>query len=391
MKLFLLFISSFVSIANCFAQVTETDGEWSKQFVTLSNTPEAEYMVRYGDIDNFGFGFISKDPFKGEHTPAHPKLRASKDSLYFDMLLITSSSQGNGCEELSTLNTTNYKFGFDVLFQTKINTNLEVNKIVLQLFLDDVQSLNRDVQFKVYVNNTRAPFIEERINNMDQSSNIGNLLSIPVPSSFIPEFTKPELHLQIDDSTSNLCESFAVDFIKIQYNPVYKPIGHIKFIVRDRTTNEPLYGATVKIQNIDQVFKTNSEGEVIVDSLPIGYISFQTSCAYYPSSKQCMDVVENRLEYVYVNLDRVKTDDTYKKLMEARNKKVSQTDTSSSNTASNEVNENTRKERKTRNYTAIRVIGNFAIHVVCSTVWQIILEGVFNSSSGSIGNVSRRH
>ena len=43
----------FVSLSQ--AQVTEEDGDWSKKFETLQNTPEAALMVRTGDIDNLGF------------------------------------------------------------------------------------------------------------------------------------------------------------------------------------------------------------------------------------------------------------------------------------------------------------------------------------------------
>jgi hypothetical protein len=38
-------------------RTTENDGDWSKQFLVLRNTAEADLMIRVGDIDNLGFGF----------------------------------------------------------------------------------------------------------------------------------------------------------------------------------------------------------------------------------------------------------------------------------------------------------------------------------------------
>ena len=39
------------------AMTTETDGDWKAQKVELSDTKEAERVIRVGDIDNLGFGF----------------------------------------------------------------------------------------------------------------------------------------------------------------------------------------------------------------------------------------------------------------------------------------------------------------------------------------------
>ena len=67
----ILFSAIFIlplSILN--AQVTEEDGDWSKKIEILQNTPEAQLMVRTGDIDNLGFGWPANfNPFSGNNTP----------------------------------------------------------------------------------------------------------------------------------------------------------------------------------------------------------------------------------------------------------------------------------------------------------------------------------
>ena len=54
------------------AQTTANDGNWATKRVALTNTPQAAFMARVGDIDNMGFGWETGfDPFSGESTPGH--------------------------------------------------------------------------------------------------------------------------------------------------------------------------------------------------------------------------------------------------------------------------------------------------------------------------------
>ena len=56
MKKSILLTSLLFSILTSFSQrTTETDGDWSLQYLTLKNTAEADLMIRVGDIDNLGF------------------------------------------------------------------------------------------------------------------------------------------------------------------------------------------------------------------------------------------------------------------------------------------------------------------------------------------------
>lgn len=88
-----ILILAFAPFA-CFAQTTANDGDWKSQYVKMQNTPEAEWMVRSGDIDNLNFGWEPGfDPFGGKETPSHayPWDRNPKDTLGFDMIMLPSS------------------------------------------------------------------------------------------------------------------------------------------------------------------------------------------------------------------------------------------------------------------------------------------------------------
>ncbi len=72
MKLALL-VSFVFTMCAVHGRTTDTDGDWSAQTVALTNTREAEYVIRTGDIDNLGFGFEEGfNPFTGRSTAVHP-------------------------------------------------------------------------------------------------------------------------------------------------------------------------------------------------------------------------------------------------------------------------------------------------------------------------------
>ncbi len=76
----------------------DENGDWSEQFVTRYNTPEAELMVRSGDIDNLGFGWPSEfNPFSGNSTPSHgyPWTADTTDASGTDRIMVVSRYNGN--------------------------------------------------------------------------------------------------------------------------------------------------------------------------------------------------------------------------------------------------------------------------------------------------------
>ena len=73
------FCSSLAAIGQ---RSTPTDGDWSKQFLVLKNTAEAELMIRVGDIDNLGFGFDEDfNPFSGRSTRTNVRSSAMSSAI----------------------------------------------------------------------------------------------------------------------------------------------------------------------------------------------------------------------------------------------------------------------------------------------------------------------
>ncbi|HEX9062259.1 MAG TPA: hypothetical protein VF941_18980, partial [Clostridia bacterium] len=86
------FAASSVSVTD------DKNGNWADQHVILNNTPEADLMVRTGDIDNLGFGWPNGfDPFSGNITPWHsfPWSADENDAQGTDRIFVVSSYNGN--------------------------------------------------------------------------------------------------------------------------------------------------------------------------------------------------------------------------------------------------------------------------------------------------------
>ena len=94
---FIVMISSF-SFSQTLQVRDDANGDWTKQYVTLFDTPEAGMMVRSGDIDNLGFGWNEGfDPFSGHSTPSHafPWDPDSTDAPGTDRIMVVTSYNGS--------------------------------------------------------------------------------------------------------------------------------------------------------------------------------------------------------------------------------------------------------------------------------------------------------
>lgn len=99
LALCLLLMPAALAVNVATAQTTPTDGDWSFQYVILTNTPEAALMVRVGDIDNLGFGWPAGfDPFSGNSTPVHafPWAVDPADTPGTDRIMVVTSFDYTG-------------------------------------------------------------------------------------------------------------------------------------------------------------------------------------------------------------------------------------------------------------------------------------------------------
>jgi len=239
------------------------NGDWSRQHVTLRDTSEAELMVRVGSIDNVGFGFREgENPFEASEQWSHPfPWSAPEDAADgTDRIMLGTAYRGEALdgyarqwsENPAEATTRPIELGYDT-------SGITVRNALLQIVIDDFQALHWGSRFTATLNGRDAPFISEVINHVDQTGPVVQVISVEVPSSFLPEVASGSLSLLIDEATG-LGDGFAIDFVKLLVN--YRRtayVSRVEGVVTDEA-NEPLEGATVRVLGTRNVLVTDAEG-----------------------------------------------------------------------------------------------------------------------------------
>lgn len=297
------------------AQNTANDGDWKQRKVVKANTPEAELMIRLGDIDNLGFGWQEGyDPFSGKETEAHAfpweQEKGEVDGLD-RILLPTSLLQSNGAGSC-------YNDGYSASLNdlkarhNNINTsikipiergNVQVKNVTLMMFIDDFQAPVFCSKFQVKLNGRRAPFLENVLNQVNQTGPIGKLITVKVPADFVAEFQKPQVELLIDDPITKPGDGFAIDFVKVLINPKgIQRAGLAKGILIDKESRQPVVGATVSIEGFGSSM-TNEKGEFSISGVPVGLNVVQVCALKYRGQAFQMDIIEKQSENITLELD----------------------------------------------------------------------------------------
>ncbi len=229
MKLKLFITLVFITNLASTAQTDVDNGDWKKRYVFLKNTPEAEYMIRYGDIDNLDCGWDQNfNPFSGKVSGTHEYPMERKDATEingFDIVLLGTSYKDpanardgySGAYEYlqKTFGKTNFEFSIPL---KGIDTS-KVKSVVVQIFIDDFQAKSFESKFEFYINKKRYTPAEKLINLIDQTGPVGKLITILITPDRISDFKKDTLKLMIDDRTTSIGDGFAIDFFKILVNP----------------------------------------------------------------------------------------------------------------------------------------------------------------------------
>jgi len=315
--------NTFISFGVClclvsmtsWAQNTPNDGDWSKRYVVLKNTPEAEWMIRLGDVDNLGFGWEAGfDPFSGAEAAWHsfPWETDPQEILGMDMILTPSSTgtkeapcSGDGYSgEFQNLLEKYGRTTFPFHIPLKTPEAKNISAATMMLFIDDFQAPVFCSKFEVLLNNRRAPFLESIINSAEQSGPIGKLITVKVPDDFLNELSKDTLHLFIDDPTTAAADGFAVDFIKILINP--KSANQIKGglggIVVDDETNEPIEGASISVDGIPDNYKTDAAGKFSISNLPAGLNIIKVNISKFGTRMFSVDVIKGKTNTVELRI-----------------------------------------------------------------------------------------
>lgn len=170
-------------------QTTPQDGNWAAKTMLLTNTPEAAFMARIGDIDNLGYGWPGGfNPFTGRSTPPHPfpPTDPPGEPSGTDRIMVVTSYSNNPPAGADNYTLTTSRPFNDVETIT-LNYGVPptpVNTAALQIFVDDFQAPTWRANYRVLLNNVRAPFLEEILNLLDQYGPVGRLITVEITPIF---------------------------------------------------------------------------------------------------------------------------------------------------------------------------------------------------------------
>lgn len=284
---------------NLLAQTTANDGDWSKQLVELKDTPEADYMIRIGDIDNLGYGWPENfDPFSGRSTDYHdwPFRILPEDAKGTDRVMLSSSYSKNQERQpclgdgYSTADVKQFK---TVPLEMPLASikDANINSAALLMFVDDFQSPSFCSRFRVWFNGQRLTPAEKILDGIDQSGPVGKIIFIKIPDDMLPLLKKDKLVISIDDSTTYAGDGYAIDFVKLLINPKpYKYLGPLKVYVRNSATQEPITNVFVSVPGFGEA-KTNIEGRARINNLYAGLVIADFSAKGFINKTQAFDVI----------------------------------------------------------------------------------------------------
>lgn len=291
---FSLIILAFTSYSQ---RVTDTDGDWSKQFLVLKNTREADLMIRVGDIDNLGFGFDKEyNPFSGWSTWSHdyPWAINPADARGTDRIMVPSGykygtyeGQDGYCS--STKRPDNNPQSI-VIPITELR-NVKADSAALQIFIDDFQAPYFNSKFQVKVNGLRFTEAEKMISRINQTGPIGKLITIKFTPELMEKLNGDSLVIFIDDPVSKQGDGYAIDFVKLIINPKFIYRGKVQGKIIDAVTRQPVPGAVASVGEYGSAV-ADAEGNFMIEDVPAGLNIVKGTAAGYASDEKQTDVIE---------------------------------------------------------------------------------------------------
>lgn len=296
---FLLFIFGISLTGHSQNIRDDINGDWEDQQVILYNTPEAEVMVRVGDIDNLGFGWPTNfDPFTGASTPPHsyPFSVGPDDYEGTDRIMVITSYDGNPPsgqdgytngtsrpENLPRPIVLNYDLG-----------GATVSSAVLQIFVDDFQAPVWGANYFVTLNDIQAPYIATQINSLVQTGPIGKLINVAISASQLSLVSSGSLAILFDDLTTGAGDGYAIDFVKLLVNPTgYTYTGIISGTVTEAATGNPISGAVVSASNLVNN-TTDGQGNYTLENVPAGLINITSTAMGYEIHSGFVDLQDGQ-------------------------------------------------------------------------------------------------
>ncbi|AWK49721.1 hypothetical protein DIC82_00815 [Clostridium beijerinckii] len=314
----------FTGVTVSAATTDANNGDWTAENVTLQSTGEAQLMVRVGDIDNFGFGWTSVNPFSGNETETHsfPFYPETDDKDGTDRIMVVSGynsrfidtninrdgytektqrtdrtiyKKNNSYTTTNSWGATLYSTDNDnyvrPVYMTYDLTNISVQNAKIQMFVDDFQPgqahgiSSGTVKYTATINEQDFPELTNIINNLDQSGPRGKMITFEIPQRFLYLVRTGQIYIKIDDATSgHTGDGYAIDFVKLLINKTDSTTNTATITgnVQDSNNNN-LPGATVSAGGVVTA-TTDSNGNYTLNNVPAGQAIVTASKTGYNSS-----------------------------------------------------------------------------------------------------------
>jgi OmpA-OmpF porin, OOP family len=300
--------------------------DWALRYERTEGGPEADLVVRTGDINNLGFGWPKGfDPFSGKSTYPHPfpwsPKPGSPDGT--DRMLLGSAVTpadyiehpfaGEGytssilrpCKELPDPSTC--KGRQDSMPQAIVLSvgalPPKIDAVLFQIFVDDFQAPSFRSHFQVSLNGTRIPSLEQVLNALDQTGPVGKLITVNLLPEYFPLLKSGTVKLLIDDPTTHAQDGYAVDFVRILVNPhKFQYLVSVAVTVKDWDKNTPIAGATVTAAL--QSASTDASGNCELSGLPAGLVVATAVAPGYDANSAAADIVAGQSGHAEIQLHR---------------------------------------------------------------------------------------
>ena len=320
-------VSAPASSLNAPASATADQAQnWAIQYERTQGGPEADLVVRTGDINNLGFGWPKNfDPFSGKSTFPHPFPWSPKPSSPdgTDRMLLGSAVTpsdfaehtfaGDGytnsllrpCMESKDASTC--KNRQDSMPQPIVLAvgalPAKIDAVLFQIFVDDFQAPSFHSHFQVSLNGTRIPNLEQVLNAIDQTGPIGKLITVNLLPEYFPLLQSGTVKLLIDDPSTHAQDGYAVDFVRILVNPhKFQYLVSVAVTVKDWDKGTPISGATVTAAL--QSGTTDAGGNCQLSGLPAGLVVATAVAPGYDANSATADVVAGQSGHAEIQLHR---------------------------------------------------------------------------------------
>jgi len=198
--------------------------DWKKKRVVMKNTPDAELMVRVGDIDNTNSGFApGYNPFSGELTEwnEYPWEVDKSDPERTDRIMVPSAYEYgsevwiDGYTE-STQRPDNLPKPVTLVFQPD---GITISSAIIQVFVNDIQSASSESRFKAQIDGVVSAGLSRLIVETDMTGPVGKMVSYRLTPDEVKKLKDGKVEILVDDATTGIGDGFAIDFVRLLINP----------------------------------------------------------------------------------------------------------------------------------------------------------------------------